>query len=113
MSDIPKAGTIAWYEYYAGKVIELGDHMELPEEVVNDAIELWEEAIGTSRSPLPLVVDCLYICAKLSGNRISIKAMKRHTKELWDKRIEVLPLDGRRNERRWVWKFKDFICHIS
>ena len=23
MSDIPKAGTIAWYEYYAGKVIEL------------------------------------------------------------------------------------------
>ena len=112
MSDIPRAGTIAWYEYYAGKIVDLGDHMELPEEVVNDAIELWEEAIGTSRSPLPLVVDCLYICAKLSGNRISIKAMKRHTKELWDKKIEVLPLDRRRNERRWVWKFKDFIMSL-
>jgi hypothetical protein len=112
MPDIPKAGTQPWYEYYAQKIDELGDEMDLPNNEIENAKELWEESIGTSRAPLPLAVDCLYICAKLSGNRVSIKATKRITKALWGKAIEVLPLDRRRNERRWVWKYKPFILSL-
>ena len=112
MSDKPRAGSEEWYAYYAERMEALGHCMALPEEDVSNAIDLWEEAIGTSRAPLPLAVDCLYICAKLSGNRVSIKAMKRLTKSLWGKAIEVLPLDRRRNERRWVWDYKSFILEL-
>ena len=112
MSDIPRAGTEGWYHYYAQKIDELGDEMDLPNNEIENAKELWEESIGTSRAPLPLAVDCLYICAKLSGNRVSIKATKRITKRLWGKAVEVLPLDRRRNTRRWVWDYKAFILSL-
>ena len=38
--------------------------------------------------------------------------MKRLTKSLWGKSIEVLPLDRRRNDRRWVWDYKPFILEL-
>ena len=43
---------------------------------------------------------------------MSIKAMKRLTKELWGKTITILPLDKRRDERRWVWSFQSFIMEM-
>ena len=109
---IPKAGTKEWYEYYANKMTELGRTMNLMMNEIHNAIDLWEEAIGKSRSPLPLAVDCLYICAKLSGNRVSLKATKRMTKELWGKTITILPLDRRRSDKRWVWAFQPFIMEM-
>ena len=112
MTDIPKAGTDEWFAYYAARIDVLGVLMALPHHDVGNAKEIWEEAVGTSRAPLPLAVDGLYICAKLSGNRVSIKAMKRLTKALWGKSIEVLPLDRRRNDRRWVWDYKAFILEL-
>lgn len=106
----PQAGTVEWYAYYSARIDELAMAMGLTFiEERNNAKDLWEEVVGKHRSPLPLAVDCLYICAKLSGNRVSIKAMKRFTKDLWGKTITILPLDKRRNERRWVWAYKDFI----
>mgnify|MGYP003982123065 CR=1 FL=1 len=112
MTDIPKAGTDEWFAYYEDRIFGLGLCMEQDRQELDNANTLWREAIGTSRAPLPLVVDCLYICAKLSGNRVSIKGMKRLTKSLWGKTIEVLPLDRRRNEKRWVWDYKAFILEL-
>jgi len=108
----PQAGSDEWYEYYFTRVDELGDEMNIDPVDKNNATELWEEVVGKHRSPLPLAVDCLYICAKLSGRRVSIKNMKRLTKDLWGKTITILPLDKRRNKRRWVWDFKDLIMEF-
>lgn len=108
----PKAGSKEWYAYYSARIDELAFSMDLQFIEASNAKDLWEEAVGKHRSPLPLAVDCLYICAKLSGNRVSIKAMKRLTKELWGKTITILPLDKRRDERRWVWSFQSFIMEM-
>jgi len=77
------------------------------QEVMANTLVLWRTVVGkVSRAPKPLMVDCLYICAKLSGNRVGIKAVKRATKFLYGKSVEVLPLDRRRDLRRWVWTYK-------
>lgn len=78
-----------------------------------NAFKLWKSAVGSAgRAPLPLLVDCFYVCAKLSGNRVGIKAIKRATKELWGRKIEVLPLDKRRENRRWIWAWKREVLEL-
>ena len=109
---IPKAGSQAWYEHYKEKTLGLGDALELPRVVSEQAAILWRCALAAPRSPTALLVDCLYICAKLSGNRISIKGMKRMTKEMWGKSVGVLHLDRRSRDRRWIWDYQDLIKEI-
>jgi len=106
MMKAPKAATPAWYAFYADRIEELGAALDLPPVVREQAQSLWVKVVGVPRSPLPLVVDCIYICALLSGNRASIKKIKRTTKRLWERTIEILPLDKRRQDRRWVWPLK-------
>ena len=109
MSDVPKALSPEWFLYYESRIAALGNEMALPDDVIRKAQMLWSATMGrVSRSPLPLAVDCLYICAKLSGNRVSIKATKRATKKLWKRTIEVLP-PNRRGGLRWVWDYKVLI----
>ena len=81
--------------------------------IQENTFALWEQVVGkVGRAPRPLLVDCLYICAKLSGNRVGIKAIKRATKKLWGKAVEVLPLDRRRVLRRWIWAYKIEIMRL-
>ena len=105
----PKAGSEEWYSYYKEKTHTLGNALNLPEIVSEQAAILWRSALAAPRSPTTLLVDCLYICAKLSGNRISIKEMKRTTKELWGKSVGVLHLDRRSQKWRWIWDYQDLI----
>jgi len=90
-----------------------GDTDETITAIQENAFALWEQVVGkVGRAPRPLLVDCLYICAKLSGNRVGIKTVKRATKELWGKSVEVLPLDRRREMRRWIWGWKIEIMRL-
>ena len=114
------AFTKAWFDEYYDDLLDLANHLiesegwrlADPEDetwlvVCDTAHSIWLKAVGrVGRAPKPLLVDCLYICAKLSGNRVGIKAIKRATKDLWGKGIEVLPLDRRRDNRRWVWAYR-------
>lgn len=119
----PKAFSQEWKDSYLEKCYDLANHLIASEGwrlappiegeldtwvgICDTAHDLWLKAVGRiGRAPQPLLVDCLYICAKLSGNRVGIKAIKRATKDLWGKSIEVLPLDRRRDNRRWVWAYR-------
>jgi hypothetical protein len=109
---IPKSAE--WFDFYRGLGAELMNALDLNEEVFHSLVfALWEETTTrVGRAPLPLMADCIYIIAKLTGNRKSIRVMKNATEEVWGKRTDILPLDRRRQTRRWVWAKKDFICSL-
>ena len=107
-----QTGSREWYDFHADEIKRLCLFLELPPYVVSHAKTLWLGANGASRAPIPLIADCVYICAKLSGNRVSVPSMKEATKELWGRPIKVLILDKRTQERRWVWDYKNLILSL-
>lgn len=106
-----RAGTDEWREFYFLLCDELLDYLDLSEAIGDYAKDLWAgTALKVPRAPLPLVVDCVYIAAKLTGHRRSIRVIKKATKDLWGRKIDVLPLDRRRGQRRrWVWGMEQTI----
>jgi len=100
-----RAGTPEWREFYFLLCDELLDDLNLSEAIGDYAKDLWSATVlKVPRAPLPLVVDCVYITAKMTGNRRSIRVIKKATVRLWGRKIDILPLDKRREEkRRWVW----------
>ena len=100
---IPK--TDEWYEFYHALGEELMNGLGLEEPALHGLVySLWDATVTrVGRAPLPLVADCVYIVAKLTGQRKSIRTMKNAMQEVWGKRVDILPLDRRRQTRRWVW----------
>lgn len=107
-----QTGSKEWYNFHANEIRRLCLFLELPPYVVSHAKTLWLGTITAGRAPMPLIVDCVYICAKLSGNRVSVPRLKEATKELWGRPIKALTLDKRTQERRWVWDYKDLILSL-
>lgn len=111
MSDIrltPR--TEEWHFFYHGLGEELMNELDLAPTVQMYAFALWDAtATRVGRAPLPLMADCAYIVAKLTGQRKSIRAMKNAMAKVWGKRVDVLPLDRRRQTRRWVWSKEQLI----
>lgn len=106
---IPK--TQEWYEFYHSLGVELMNELNLEEVSFHELTHsLWDNTVTrVGRAPLPLVADCVYIVAKLTGQRKSIRTMKNAMQEVWGKRVDILPLDRRRQTRRWVWSQEKLI----
>lgn len=109
---IPK--TAEWYEFYHALGEELMIQLGLEEPAFHHLVNmLWDETVTrVGRAPLPLMGDCVYIVAKLTGQRKSIRSMKNAMQEVWGKRTDILPLDRRRQTRRWVWGREQLIREL-
>lgn len=109
---IPK--TAEWYEFYHALGEELMNQLGLEESAFHHLVNmLWDETVTrVGRAPLPLMADCVYVVAKLTGQRKSIRTMKNAMQEVWGKRVDVLPLDRRRQTRRWVWSREELIREL-
>lgn len=109
---IPK--TDEWYEFYHALGEELMDGLGLEEPALHALVySLWGATVTrVGRAPLPLMADCVYVVAKLTGQRKSIRTMKNTMQEVWGKRVDVLPLDRRRQTRRWVWGREQLIREL-
>tara|TARA_R100000329_G_scaffold67401_2_gene59163 strand:- start:866 stop:1318 length:453 start_codon:yes stop_codon:yes gene_type:complete len=105
---IPKSEE--WFNFYSSLCDELLSELDLPADLHGYVFDIWTECVlRVGRAPLPLIVDCVYVVAKLTGRRKSIRVIKKATDEVWGKRIDVLPLDRRKQKKRWVWEKKDLI----
>ena len=109
---IPKSDE--WYEFYHALGEELMNQLGLEEPALHDLVySLWDATVTrVGRAPLPLMADCVYVVAKLTGQRKSIRTMKNAMQEVWGKRVDVLPLDRRRQTRRWVWGREQLIREL-
>ena len=112
MSDNIKPGSAEWYDHFCEQIGILGNVLSLPPYVIGFSKSLWLDCVNVGRSPLGLVVDCVYICARLSGHGVTIPTIKKTAKRLWSRSIQVLPLDARYQSRRWVWDKKPTILEM-
>ena len=113
-----RAYTQEWFDHYGQEIENLLYHMAdlgswritdplVITEVHAKAYALWGLSVRrVGRHPRNLMLDCIYICAKLSGNRASYSAIKRSAKMLWNKNMDILTLDRRRDTRRWFWDYE-------
>jgi hypothetical protein len=109
-----RAGAEGWFLFHRLLAFEMIEHLGLDLRTVKFVDLLFRDtALRVSRAPLPLLADCIYLVAKLTGQRRSIRVMKRATNALWGRSIHILYVDRRKpNAKRWVWTRKEFICDM-
>jgi len=81
----------------------LCEHLELPHEIATLSYELWADILSlVHRSPIRLLVDCIYVIAFVTGRRRSIRSMRAASLAITGYPVRVLRYDRRENNPRWV-----------
>ena len=106
-----------WEDDHYTYILMLVEQLDLPIEMVDITYAIWMDTYRKApRTPKSLVADCVYIVAKMTGNRRSIPLVADASRIVLGSRIRVLPNDKRNRDRgRWInteWGKKAILTHI-
>lgn len=92
-----------WEEHHRETIEQLVARLDLPEEIVPIAFEIWRAArLKAARVPKSLIVDCVYLVAHMTGNRRSIIDMADAALTVIQRRTKPFNQDRRKESTKWI-----------
>ena len=92
-----------WEEHHRETIEQMVRHLDLPEEIVPLAFEIWRASRRhAARTPKSLIVDVVYMLAHMTGNRRSITEMRNAALSVIQRRTKPFNQDRRKNSVSWI-----------